>query len=72
MREYSSLFNIAYDTEEVWYISNMQQNYKYLNSPKANGNLVDIICGQQNRVVFVWKRTPEIKQLYDLWCNNEL
>ena len=33
MREYSDIFNTYYDSEDVRYIPNMQQNYKYLSSP---------------------------------------
>ena len=50
----------------------MQQNYKYLNSPKSDGQLVDIICGAENRIVFVWKRSKEMNELYKAWCDREL
>lgn len=55
MREYSDVFDWEYETEDVRYIPNMTQNYKYLNSPLSHGQLVDIICGNENRIVFVWK-----------------
>lgn len=72
IKEYSELFNIAYDSDEVRYIPNMQQNYKYLSSPKSSGQLVDIICGNNNRIVFVWKKSEEMDELYRLWCERKL
>ena len=72
MREYSDIFNTEYDSEEVRYIPNMQQNYKYLSSPLSHGQLVDIICGNENRIVFVWKRSQEMNELYRLWRDRKL
>ena len=72
MREYSDIFNTYYDSEEVRYIPNMQQNYKYLGSPLSHGQLVDIICGNENRIVFVWKKSKEMNELYRLWCDRKL
>lgn len=54
------------------YIPNMQQNYKYLTSPLSHGQLVDIICGNENRIVFVWKKSKEMDELYKLWCERKL
>lgn len=50
----------------------MQQNYKYLNSSLSAGQLVDIICGNENRIVFVWKKSPQMNELYKLWCEHKL
>jgi hypothetical protein len=72
MKEYSDVFKWGYDAEEVYYIPNMMQNYKYLNSPLSKGQLVDIIPGNNNRIVFVWKKSSEMSELYKLWCNREL
>lgn len=72
MKEYSELLGIYYDSEDVRYIPNMQQNYKYLHSGKATGELVDIICGNNDRLVFVWKKSPVMNELYAKWCNHEL
>lgn len=72
MLEYSDIFNHTYDPDEVRYIPNMQQNYKYLNSPLSNGQLVDIICGNENRIVFVWKKSKEMNELYKQWCDHKL
>lgn len=72
MIEYSDIFNTKYDSNDVRYIPNMQQNYKYLSSPLSQGQLVDIICGNENRIVFVWKKSKEMSELYRLWCDREL
>lgn len=50
----------------------MKQNYKYLNSGKATNQLVDIICGDNDMLVFVWKKSEVMDELYDLWCRHEL
>lgn len=50
----------------------MQQNYKYLNSSLSAGQLVDIICGNENRIVFVWKKSQQMNELYKLWCEHKL
>lgn len=72
IKQYSDLFQITYEEEDVRYIPNMQQNYKYLNSNKSNGQLVDIICGNDNKIVFVWKKSKEMNELYKLWCERKL
>ena len=70
--QYRDLFHTTYNDEDVRYIPNMQQNYKYLNSEKSNGQLVDIICGNDNKIVFVWKKSKQIDELYRLWCDRAL
>ena len=72
IKTYSELFNTYYEIEDVRLIPNMQQNYKYLNSGKANNQLVDIICGSDNKIVFVWKKSKIMDELYDKWCKREL
>lgn len=72
MKEYSDLFQSYYDSEDVRYIPNMAQNYKYLNSDKSNGQLVDVICGNDNKIVFVWKKSKQMDELYKLWCKRKL
>lgn len=72
IRECSDIFNTTYDSNEVRYIPNMQQNYKYLSSQLSNGQLVDIICGNENRIVFVWRKSKEMDKLYKLWCEHKL
>lgn len=72
MKEYSDLFQSYYESEDVRYIPNMAQNYKYLNSDKSNGRLVDVICGNDNKIVFVWKKSKQMDELYRLWCERKL
>ena len=72
MREYSDVFDWEYETEDVRYIPNMAQNYKYLSSPLSRGQLVDIVCGNENRIVFVWRKSKEMNELYRLWCGHKL
>lgn len=68
----SEVFGEEYDMDEVRFIPNMKQNYKYLAHPLSRGQLVDIICGAEEKLVFVWKKSKETKELYDLWCKHEL
>ena len=72
IRQYSNLSHTTYGDEEVRYIPNMQQNDKYLNSIKSQGQLADIICGNNNKIVFVWKKSKEMDELYKLWCERKL
>ena len=72
MKEYSDLFQSNYESEDVRYIPNMAQNYKYLSSEKSHGQLVDIICGNDNKIVFVWKKSKQMNELYRLWCERKL
>lgn len=72
IKEYSELFHIDYDSEETRFIPNMKQNFFFLNSPKSNGQLVDVICGNNDRIVFVWKKSKEMNELYKIWCENRL
>ena len=70
IKEYSEVFNWEYETEDVRYIPNMAQNFMYLNSFLSKGQLVDIIPGQNKRVVFVWKKSQEMNELYKIWCEK--
>lgn len=70
IKEYSDVFAWEYDTEDVRFIPNMAQNYMYLNSQLSKGQLVDIIPGQNKRVVFVWRKSKEMNELYHQWCNK--
>lgn len=71
IKEYNEVFDREsgdYEIEEVRYIPNMAQNYMYLSSPLSKGQLVDVIPGQNKRVVFVWKKSKQMAELYKLWC----
>jgi hypothetical protein len=71
MKIKSDLLGIEYEAEDCIHIPNMLQNYKYLNSGGVT-ELVDIICGSNNRLIFVWRKSPLMELLYDKWCNHEL
>lgn len=45
----------------------MTQNGFYLSSPLSRDQLVDIFVGKNRRVVFAWKRSKEMSELYRLW-----
>lgn len=72
MKIQSELFEgVFYEAEDCIHIPNMLQNYKYLNNG-GRKDLVDIICGSNNRMIFVYKKTPLMNELYDKWCNHQL
>ena len=72
---YSRLLNKQYDPSNgaVLYLSNMQQVYKYLNAG-AEQDLVDILYTDTKKdcLVFVFKKTPFMADLYERWQNHEL
>lgn len=75
MQVYSRIFGKSYDSENVVYICNFQQVYKYLNaSEEVADNLVDILYSgtRKDCLVFVFKKTPIMKELYNKWQNHEL
>ena len=75
MKKYSKLLNKWYDPDNVTYICNFQQVYKYLNaSDDAVEALVDILYSgtRKDCLVFVFEKTPLIKGLYKKWQNHEL
>lgn len=76
MQTYSKLLNKYYDAEDgkVVYITNMVQCSKFLNNGAVE-DLVDILYSGTRRadtLVFVFKKTPLIKELYRKWQNHEL
>lgn len=75
MQQYSKLLNRYYDPEHVIYISNFQQVYKYLNaSEEVAENLVDILYSgtRKDCLVFVFRKTPVMQELYKKWQAHEL
>lgn len=70
MREYSEVFKHYYDMEDSLVIVNMKQNHFYLSSPLSQGKLMDVSPGRDNRVVFIWKKSKELSELYHQWCNR--
>ena len=75
MKTYSRLLNKYYDPDSAIYISNFQQVYRYLNaSEEVVENLVDILYEgtRKDCLVFVFKKTPIMKELYLKWQAHEL
>lgn len=73
---YSKLLSKYYDpsNQSVVYISNMLQVARYLKNG-ANTDLVDILYDNVKRddsLVFVFRKTPLIQELYRKWQNHEL
>jgi len=72
---YSKLLNKHYDpsNNSVLYLTNLQQIYKYLNAG-AEQDLVDILYTDTKRecLVFVFKKTQFMADLYEKWQNHEL
>lgn len=73
---YSRLLNKYYDADNsnVVYIANMVQCAKFLKNG-ASEDLVDILyenTRRDNSLVFVFKKTPLIKELYRKWQAHEL
>lgn len=73
---YSRLLNKYYDADNsnVVYIANMVQCAKFLKNG-ASEDLVDILyenTRRDNSLVFVFKKTPLIKELYQKWQAHEL
>ena len=76
MIAYSRLLNKYYDADNsnVVYIANMVQCAKFLKNG-ASEDLVDILyenTRRDNSLVFVFKKTPLIKELYRKWQAHEL
>ena len=72
---YSNLLHKYYDpsNNSALYLTNLQQIYKYLNAG-AEQDLVDILYTDKKRecLVFVFKKTTFMADLYEKWQNHEL
>ena len=73
---YSKILNKYYDPDNgnVVYVSNMLQVQRYLKND-ASEDLVDILFTDTKRedsLVFVFLKTPRIKELYKKWQAHEL
>ena len=72
---YSNLLKKYYDpsNNSALYLTNLQQIYKYLNAG-AEKDLVDILYTDTKRecLVFVFKKTQFMADLYEKWQNHEL
>lgn len=75
MTTYSKLLNRYYDSDNVAYLTNLCQVYKYLNaSEEVASDLVDILYSgtRKDCLVFVFNKSPLIKELYEKWKNHDL
>ena len=72
---YSKLLNKQYDpsNNSVIYLTNMVQCYKYLQNG-AESELVDILYTDTKKdcLVFVFKKSPLINELYRKWQEHTL
>lgn len=74
MQIYSRLLNCYYDDDNVVYVANMLQCAKYMKNG-AYEDLVDILYDgvkREDTLVFVFRKTSRIKELYKKWNNHEL
>lgn len=74
MKTYSKLLGRYYDNENVVYIVNMLQVARYMKNG-AYEFLVDILYDgvkREDTLVFVFEKTPLIKELYRKWNAHEL
>ena len=71
----SNITGKTYDpsNSSVAYISNLQQVFRYLCNG-AEDDLVDILYAntKNNCLVFVFRKSDNIRRLYDLWNKHEL
>ena len=61
------------DNSSVIYVANIVQSQKYLQNG-AEDDLVDILYTNTKNdcLVFVFRKIPSLKKLYELWNNHEL
>lgn len=74
MLTYSKLLNKYYDADNAVYIVNMLQTARYMKNG-AKKYLVDILCDKakkEDTLVFVFEKSPLIKELYRKWNAHEL
>jgi hypothetical protein len=74
MNTYSRLLNRYYDSEKVVYLVNMLQVARYMKNG-AEEYLVDILwdkAKKEDSLVFVFEKSPLIKELYRKWNAHEL
>lgn len=74
MRKYSTLLKKFYDDDNVVYLTNMIQVARYMKAGAVE-DFVDLLYFGTNRedtLVFVFNKTPLIKELYRKWQAHEL
>lgn len=70
MLVYSRLRNEYYDTDNIIPIKNWKQYTFYLSFEESYNDLADVYnnCG---KLVFCFKRSNHIKNVFDLWCKKK-
>lgn len=76
MRTYSRILNRWYEADDgdLVYVTNYIQAARYLNNGAVE-DLCDILYSGTKRpdtLVYVFKKTPHIKELYKMWQAHEL
>ena len=74
MRTYSKLLGRYYDNEQCVYVANILQVARYMKNG-ALEFLVDILYDgvkREDTLVFVFEKSPLIKELYRKWNAHEL
>ena len=74
MMTYSKILGKYYDSENAVFITSMLQCQRYLNNG-ASEDLVDILYSgtkREDTLVFVFRKSPLIKELYKKWQAHEL
>lgn len=72
MKRYSQLFGKYYDgsKQKVLYLTDITQNLKYWQTESIFGDLLDIFAGE-DRMVFVYRKSKNMQELYEKWKNHE-
>ena len=74
MRTYSKLLNKYYEQDSCVFVTNPVQTAKFLNNGAVE-DLCDILYSGTKRpdtLVFVFKKSPLVKELYRKWKDHEL
>ena len=74
MKKFSQLLGKYYDQDNVVYLVNILQVARYMKNG-AHQHLVDILYDgtkREDTLVFVFEKTPLIKELYRKWNAHEL
>ena len=74
MMTYSKILGKYYDSDNAVFITSMLQCQRYLNNGAAE-DLVDILYSgtkREDTLVFVFRKSPLIKELYKKWQAHEL
>lgn len=74
MMTYSKILGKYYDSDNAVFITSMLQCQRYLNNG-ASEDLVDILYSgtkREDTLVFVFRKSPLIKELYKKWQAHEL